>query len=87
MAQLLAIATGPGAGGTGENWCYTDSTGKQNCIFTHHATSDCVVLTYIWCDGGNSVSTSLGKQYTKPAGWTCPIDTGAPICGGEVSVG
>ncbi len=87
MAKLLGIVTGPGGGGTGENWCYTNSEGKKTCIFTHHATSDCVVLAYIYCDGGSSVETSLGKKYTKPDGWTCPIDTGGEICGGEVDVG
>lgn len=86
MAKLLDIITGPGAGGTGENWCYKVD-GEEKCIFTHHATSDCSVLTYIWCDGGGKVETSLGKNYTKPDGWTCPIDTGGKICGGEIDVG
>lgn len=87
MQKLLDIVTGPGAGGTGENWCYTNSDGEETCIFTHHATSDCAVLTYIYCDGGGSVETSLGKKYSKPDGWACPIDTGGEICGGEIDVG
>jgi hypothetical protein len=86
MAKLLAIVTGPGGGGTGENWCYTNSKGEETCIFTHHATSDCAVLTYIWCDGGGAVDTSLGKKYDIPDGWTCPIDTGGEICGGEITL-
>lgn len=86
MQKLLDIVTGPGAGGTGENWCYKVN-GEEKCIFTHHATSDCAVLTYIWCDGGNTVETSLDKKYSKPDGWACPIDTGGKICGGEIDVG
>jgi Gp5 N-terminal OB domain len=87
MQKLFDIITGPGAGGTGENWCYTNSKGEETCIFTHHATSDCAVLTYIWCDGGGAVETDLGKNYDIPDGWTCPIDTGGEICGGEIDVG
>nr|QMP82974.1 MAG: hypothetical protein [Caudoviricetes sp.] len=86
MAKLLAIVTGPGGGGTGENWCYTNSAGEETCIFTHHATSDCAVLTYIYCDGGTGVTTDLGKNYNIPDGWTCPIDTGGEICGGEITL-
>ena len=86
MKNLLNDITAPGGGGTGENWCYTNSSGKETCVFTHHATSDCSVETYIWCDGGNCYTTSLGKTGCKPAGWTCPLDPGGSgqVCGGEI---
>lgn len=75
LQELFAQITASGSGGRGAKWCYIDSSGKEICFDTHHATGDGDIFTYIWCSGGKSATSTdyPGQTFTRPEGYSCPL--------------